>query len=242
MSTLADIIMLAAAAGLIIGVLNITGISFAITLQMVALSGGVLAVLLVMTALLSLLLGLGMPTVGVYILLATLLAPALVELGVVPIAAHMYVLFFGMISMITPPVAIASFAAAAVASTDPWRTSFASLRIGAGLYLIPLAFVTQPALLLQGDAGSLAVALPRSLLAIALMTIAAIGHVQRAVSAPIRLVSIGLAVLHVLPLGTIFPEAAYWAASLAGLGLLFAHARPTPSSRRSTTQPSGRPG
>jgi TRAP-type uncharacterized transport system fused permease subunit len=143
----ADIVLLSAAAGLVIGVLNLSGMSFAVTMQIFQLSGGSLAALLVLTAALSLLLGMGLPTVGVYILLATLVAPALVKLGVTPLAAHFYVMFFGMLSMITPPVAIASFAAASIARTSPWQVSMGTLRLGLPLFAIPIGFVLNPQLL-----------------------------------------------------------------------------------------------
>ncbi len=156
---IADIVVLAAAAALVVGILNLTGLAFALTLQMLQLSGGMLAPLLVLAAALALLLGLGMPTVGVYVLLSTLAAPALVELGTPPIAAHLYLLYFGMLSMITPPIAIASFAAAAVAEADPWRTSFKAVLLAAGAYVVPVAFVTQPALVLVGDVPEMATGL-----------------------------------------------------------------------------------
>ncbi|MEK9961566.1 MAG: TRAP transporter large permease subunit, partial [Rhodobiaceae bacterium] len=131
-----------------------SGLSFVLTLQILAASGGMIFVMLLLTALLSILLGMGMPTVGVYILLATLIAPSLVELGVTPLAAHMFVLYFGILSMITPPVAIASFAAANIANTSPWQTAFSSLRIGIGIYVIPFVFVLYPEMLtFQGDAN-----------------------------------------------------------------------------------------
>ena len=149
----ADIVMLSAAAGLIIGILNLSGISFAVTMQIFQLSGGSLALLLLLSAGLSLLLGMGLPTVGVYILLATLVAPALAKLGVAPLAAHFYVMFFGMLSMITPPVAIASFAAASIAASSPWQVSFATLRMGFPLFLIPITFVLNPHILTWNQPG-----------------------------------------------------------------------------------------
>ena len=153
MTSTADIVLLSAAAGLVIGVLNLSGMSFAVTMQIFQLSGGSLALLLILTAGLSLLLGMGLPTVGVYILLATLVAPALVKLGVAPLAAHYYVMFFGMLSMITPPVAIASFAAASIARTSPWHASMSTLRLGLPLCAVPVAFVLNPQMLLWEDAG-----------------------------------------------------------------------------------------
>ena len=93
-------------------------------------------------------LGMGMPTVAVYILLAVLVAPSLVEVGVEPMAAHMFIFYFGMMSFITPPVAIAAFFAANLAGAEPMRTGFAAMRFGWTAYIVP--FVFSPVLLLQG--------------------------------------------------------------------------------------------
>ncbi len=196
-----EIILLAATAGLIMGLLLKTGFAGNITLQMVILSQGKIAILLVLTALLGIILGMGMPTVGVYILLALLAAPALIELNIEPLAAHLYVLYFGMLSMITPPVAIASFAAASVAGTNPWKTSFASVRIGAGVYLVPIAFVTQPELLFIGDIGDTAIAATRLLVATSLFTMVFIGHGMRNMKLPFRVISAPVAVACIMPLG-----------------------------------------
>ncbi|MEX2320410.1 MAG: TRAP transporter large permease subunit, partial [Saccharospirillum sp.] len=218
---IADIIVLAGAAGLVIGILNLTGVAFAITLQMLALSGGNLAILLVITAILSIILGLGMPTVGVYILLATLAAPALVMLDVVPLAAHLYVLYFGMLSMITPPIAIASFAAASVANTSPWQTAFASLKIGAGVYLVPLAFVVQPSLLFAGGSTTdFVTALVRIILGIVLITIAAIGYLRRPVPMTMRVFVGLLSLTMVVPLGSTIADSLLWGCFVLGLALV----------------------
>ncbi len=221
MGAATDIVLLAAAAGLIIGILNITGFSFAVTVQMLVISGDRLPVLLTLAALLSLLLGMGMPTVGVYILLAILAAPSLIELGVTPMAAHLYVLYFGMLSMITPPVAIASFTAASVAQANPWSTSFASVRVAAGVYLVPIAFVTQPELLLLGDGlTSTLIAGIRLLLAVSLLTAVFVGHGVRAMPLPLRFIGAPVAVLNVMPLTGASFDPYLWAAAAAALGLL----------------------
>jgi len=220
MGAIPDIVLLGAAAGLIIGVLNITGISFAITMQMLVVSNHILGVLLALTAILSLILGLGMPTVGVYVLLATLAAPALVELGVPELAAHMYVLYFGMLSMITPPIAIACFAAATVAGVSPWKTSFAAVKVGAAVYLVPVAFVLQPELLFLGTWGATVVAMVRLTVAVALLTAAVLGHAARPLSKPLRVAAAALALANILPLGLLGMNALLGAASVAGLGVL----------------------
>jgi TRAP transporter 4TM/12TM fusion protein len=147
-----DIFMIGAAAGMVIGVLNISGLGFGLTLSLVQLAAGNLFVLLLLAAIVSIILGMGLPTVGVYILLATLVAPALIEMGVQPIAAHMFIMYFGMMSMITPPVCVGAFAAAAIAEASPMRTGYAAMRFGWTAFVIPFMFVFSGTLLFNGDA------------------------------------------------------------------------------------------
>jgi len=147
-----DIFMIGAAAGMVIGVLNISGLGFGLTLSLVHLAGGKLLVLLFLAAIVSIILGMGMPTVGVYILLATLVAPALIEMKVDPIAAHMFIMYFGMMSMITPPVCVGAFAAATIAESPPMRTGYAAMRFGWTAFVIPFMFVFSGTLLFKGSA------------------------------------------------------------------------------------------
>jgi TRAP-type uncharacterized transport system fused permease subunit len=93
----------------------------------------------------------GMPTTAVYLLLAIFVAPALVKLGIMPLAAHLFIFYFGVISVITPPVAFATYTAAAIAGTDPMQTGWAGVRLGILGYIIPFLFVFSPALLLRGS-------------------------------------------------------------------------------------------
>ena len=136
-----DLFMIAAAAGTVIALLNYSGLGFGLTLALVQIAGGQLPVLLVLAAICCIMLGMGMPTVGVYILLATLVAPALIEMKVSPMAAHMFILYFGCLSMITPPVAIGAFAAANLAGADPMKTGFEAMRFGWTVFVIPFMFV-----------------------------------------------------------------------------------------------------
>ena len=152
-----DIFMIGAAAGMVIGVLNISGLGFGLTLSLVQLAAGNLFVLLILAAIVSIVLGMGLPTVGVYILLATLVAPALIEMGVDPIAAHMFIMYFGMMSMITPPVCVGAFAAAAIAESSPMRTGYAAMRFGWTAFVIPFMFVFSGTLLFKGDALHVAI-------------------------------------------------------------------------------------
>ena len=145
-----DILLIAAAAGFITGILQATGLGFALTLLLVKLGGGNQIVVLVIAGLLCIVLGMGMPTLGVYVLLAVLIAPSLVELGFSPLASHMFILYLGMMSMITPPVAIGAFFAASLAKAAPMRTGFTAMRFGWTAYVVPFLFVFSPTLLLQG--------------------------------------------------------------------------------------------
>jgi TRAP transporter 4TM/12TM fusion protein len=146
-----DLFMIGAAAGMVIGVLNITGLGFAITLSAVNLAGGNLYTLLLIAAGISIILGMGMPTVAVYVLLATLIAPALIQMKIMPMAAHMFIMYFGMLSMITPPVAIGAFAAANIAGAPPMLTGYAAMRFGWTAFIIPFLFVFSGTLLGCGN-------------------------------------------------------------------------------------------
>jgi TRAP transporter 4TM/12TM fusion protein len=145
-----DLVMIGAAVGLIIGILNQSGLGFALTLMLVNMGGGNLMLLLLLAGLVCFVLGMGMPTLAVYILVATLIAPAMVQTGINPMAAHMFVLYLAMLSFITPPVCIAAFAAANLARADPMRTGFAATRFGWAAFVVPFIFVFKPSLLLQG--------------------------------------------------------------------------------------------
>lgn len=158
--TVLPILLVCAAAGIVLGVINITGLGFTLTLILsrVGEVAGVLPLLLV-TAALSIVLGMGMPTAGVYVLLSVLLAPALIRLDIEPMAAHLFIFYFGLLSMLTPPVAIASYAASSIAGSDMWRTGIAGLRLASPAFLLPFLFCLNPALLMQGTVWEIAVAL-----------------------------------------------------------------------------------
>jgi TRAP transporter 4TM/12TM fusion protein len=190
-----DLIMITAAAGFIIGVLNITGLSFALTLVLVQVGQNNLWLLLVLAAIISIILGMGMPTVGVYVLLAALVAPAMVKIGLSPMASHMFVMYFGMMSMITPPVALAAYAAASLAPSDPMKTGWTAVRFGWIAFIIPFLFVRAPSLLLEGTPASVLLALITALIGVWLICAAFAGYAVRALSTPMR---IGFAVAGLL--------------------------------------------
>ncbi|TMV07447.1 TRAP transporter permease [Arenibacterium halophilum] len=145
-----------AAAGIIVGVLMLTGLGLRLSSLMIDLAGGNLALLLVLTMISSIILGMGVPATAAYIILAVLAVPALVKLGVAPLSAHMFVFYFGTISNITPPVAVAAFVAAGLSGGTPARVAVEAFRIGSAAFLIPFMFVYGPELLLV-DANALSV-------------------------------------------------------------------------------------
>ena len=134
--------------GLVIYSIDITGLALLITTALTELTGGVLFPLLVLAAVASLILGMGLPSTPCYVFLAVLAAPAVIAGGVPALAAHFFVLYFGILSHITPPVAITSALAAGIAGASFWKTAFTSMRIGIAGYILPFLFVYYPCLLL----------------------------------------------------------------------------------------------
>ncbi|UCE31846.1 MAG: TRAP transporter fused permease subunit [Burkholderiales bacterium] len=211
-----DIVMVCVAAGIVIGVLGISGLGFNLTLVLVQIGQGNLLLLLLLAAIVCIVLGMGLPTVGVYVLLAALVAPALVEVGVTAIGAHLYVLYFGMMSMITPPVAIAAFAAAGLAGANPMRTGFSAVQFAWIAYVVPVLFVLSPELLLIGAAGDIVRVLVTAVIGVWLVSIGAAGYFMRPIGPLLRVVFVGTGLAALLP-GTAFDGAVF--VELAGVVL-----------------------
>lgn len=182
-----DLIMIGAAVGLIIGILAKSGLGFALTLMLVNVGGGSFGLLLVLAALVCIVLGMGMPTLGVYVLVAALVAPAMVEVGINAMAAHMFVLYFGMMSFITPPICIAAFAAAKLAGSDQMRTGFSAARFGWSAFVVPFLFVFSPSLVLQGPALSLIHDILTAIAGVWVVSAGLIGYLFRRLTVPERL-------------------------------------------------------
>jgi TRAP-type uncharacterized transport system fused permease subunit len=147
--------MATATAGIIIAVVTLTGVGLKFSSLIVTLSGGSLVVALMLTMAASLILGMGLPTAAAYILVATLAAPALINLGVNTLAAHFFVFYSAMLSAITPPVALAAFAAAALSGENPMRIALVAVKYGLVAFLIPYFFVFDPRLLGIGELQTL---------------------------------------------------------------------------------------
>ncbi|ARQ01840.1 TRAP transporter permease [Pseudorhodoplanes sinuspersici] len=194
-----DIILIGAAAGIMVGIMSISGLAFGMTLQLIGLSGDNVFLLLLIIAVLAFVLGIGLPTVSVYILTATLLAPALVKLGVTPMAAHMFVMYNGMLSMITPPVAFAAYAAANIARVDGWKTGWVACVVGWSTFVLPFLFVLTPSLLMDGSATEIVWNLLRVLLGLYVGTAGILGFSLTPLTKPIRVLFGVLAAAIVLP-------------------------------------------
>ncbi|MEL7564565.1 MAG: TRAP transporter permease [Dehalobacterium sp.] len=151
MKAMGSIAATTASAGIIIGVFSLTGLGGKIATFVIALSGGNLAIALILVMLLCLLLGMGLPTVAAYALAATTVAPALVEMGVPSIAAHLFIFYFACISTITPPVCLSAFAGAAIAGAPPMKVGWMASKLGITSFIVPFMFVMDNSLLLQGD-------------------------------------------------------------------------------------------
>lgn len=194
-----DIILIGAAAGIMVGILSISGLAFSLTAQLLTLAGSNIFLLLLLIAMLAFVLGIGLPTVSVYILTATLLAPALVKLGVTPMAAHMFVMYNGILSMITPPVAFAAYAAANIARTDGWTTGWIACVVGWSTFILPFLFVLTPSLLMDGTWIEIALNFGRVLFGIWLGTIAAVGFSLASQSRTARMLYALVSLAVVLP-------------------------------------------
>ena len=204
-----DIIMVCTGAGVVIGILAVTGLGFGLTLSLVSIAANSLILLLVLSAIVSIILGMGMPTIAVYVLLASLVAPAMVEAGVLPVAAHLFVLYFGMMSFVTPPVAVAAFAAASLAKADPFRTGFTAMRFGWVAYIVPFLFVYSPTLILIGSWDHIVIDFVTALAGIWLISAGFVGYALRPIAAAERLAFAVAGTFLLVPIA-LFPQAIYF--------------------------------
>ncbi len=152
---LTELTAILAAVGLIVGALSMTGMAGTLVNDLVFLAGGSTLTLLLMGAITSFIMGIGMTVTAAYIFLAVVLAPALIQGGLSPMAVHLFILYWGMLSFITPPVALGAYAAAALAKATPMRTGLEAMRLGSIIYFIPFFFVLNPSLILQGTVTSI---------------------------------------------------------------------------------------
>ena len=201
-----------ACGGIIVGMLTLTGLGLRMSAITLALAGENLLRLLILTMAAGVILGMGMPTSGAYIILAALLAPGVVALGVPTIPTHFFILYVASISSITPPVAIASYAAAAVANSDPWRTSLVAIKLGLSGFIIPYMFVYGPQLLGFGNVIQIIISIFTAMIGIAFLSIAIIGWFLKNLKWSIRIIYLFSALMLIAP---------EWRSDLVGLVLGF---------------------
>ena len=218
-----------ACAGIIIGSIFTSGLGLKFTNSVIDLSGGSLFVLLALTAAAAIVLGMGMTTTAVYITVAALVAPALIEMGVEPMGAHLFAFYYGVVSTITPPVALAAFAAAGIAGSRPMRTAFTSARVGIAKYVVPFAFVYNSSLLMTGPVWLSLLSFAASLTGLWALSVALEGWYRgRERSLAVRALLAALAVALLLPPTELIlnlPGYYYWIAAFASVALFVRSAR-----------------
>jgi TRAP-type uncharacterized transport system fused permease subunit len=212
---LLDIVVVTALAGLVIGAFQLSGLTFKFALLLVTMAGGNIIALLVLTAIVSIILGMSLPTTVVYILLAVLVGPALVQVGIPPLAAHLFFFYFGMLSLITPPDCIATYAAASIARADFWKAGWTGMRLGIVAYIVPFVFVFHPALLFKGAFIDISSAIASAVIGVILLGIGVTGYLFRPLAWAKRVIMI-VAGVALIPSAT----APLWlATNIAGLAL-----------------------
>jgi len=179
---LLDIAAITAVAGLVIGSLQLSGLGFKFSALLVNMAGGSSLALLALSAIVCIVLGMGMPTAVVYVMLAVLVGPALVQLGIPPLGAHLFLFYFGMLSMITPPVCLATYAAASIARSDFMKTGWAGMRLGIVAYVVPFVFVFHPALLMKGSVAEIVLAAASAAVGVILLGFGCVGYLFRPLS------------------------------------------------------------
>ena len=212
---LAPVVGACTAAGFVIGGITMTGLAAKLSALVFLMTGDVVWLTLVVAAIMTIILGMGMPTVSSYILAAVLIGPLLIKLGIPEMAAHLFLLYFAVLSAITPPVAVAAFAAASIADDNPMKISFKGVQFAVGAFLLPFFFVLDPALLGEGSAIEVIWATVRAVLAFSLISVASAGCFLSALSPAQRLLTFTI----IIPL--LAPTLMYQGFGvIAGIGIL----------------------
>ncbi|MGE5304943.1 MAG: TRAP transporter permease, partial [Alphaproteobacteria bacterium] len=207
----ADLGAAAGVIGIIMSAVSLTGLGMTLSSGLIEAAGGQLWLLLILTAIASIIMGMGASTLLVYIVLAMFVAPAVVKMGVDPMAAHLFIFYFGCMSLVTPPVALAAYAAAVIAKADFWQTGWESSRLGIVGYIVPFIFVYQPALLLHGSPGEVILAATTAVIGTIALAGAMTGYFFATISRLQRVL------LFVAAITLIYPG---WKSDLIGLALV----------------------
>lgn len=194
-----QITIASAVGGIIVGVVTQTGLGLRMSSIVLGISQGSLPLLLVLTMLCGVILGMGMPTPAAYIILAVLLAPGLVEFGVPVLAAHLFVMYCAGVSAITPPVALASYAAAAIANSDPWRTSLTALKLGLASFIVPFMFVFAPSILGLGSGMQMTINSLAAAVGVVALAASLIGWLWIKMSSFLRVLMFASALMMIMP-------------------------------------------
>ena len=234
-----ELVAILAGIGLLVGAFSLTGLTGTLTTELLHIAGGQPLLLILMGALTSFILGMGMTITACYIFLAVLLAPSLIQAGLNPLAVHMFIMYWGMVSFITPPVALAAFAGASVAKANPIETGLNAMKIGSIIYFVPCFFVLNPSLVLQGDFLDFVVHFVTALIGVVLVCAGLQGYMGRIgdlrqcgwLEWPVRLALILGGLMFAAPGGGLMPlsplemTAAAVALSLPALAVAWMYAR-----------------
>ena len=194
------IISACACAGLIVGVFFLTGLGFKASEAILSLSGGSTFLALILSAVAALVLGMGLPTTASYLICAAIVAPALIELGFIPLAAHLFIFYFACLSAITPPVALAAYAGAGLANANAMKVGFISVRLGVVAYLAPFMFIYGPELLGQGKLSGIFMAIVTAIIGTIALAASVQGWIRdRALSLAERALLFGAALCTIKP-------------------------------------------
>jgi TRAP transporter 4TM/12TM fusion protein len=174
-----NILVLTAVAGIVIGALQLAGLGFSMSSILLELAGDNILLILLMTAIVCTILGMALPTAVIYTMLAVLVAPALVQLGVDRLAAHLFIFYVGMLSMITPPVCFATYTAAAIAGSSFWPTAISGMRYGIAAFILPFVFPFSPGLLMMGGPTEVAIAFGTAVLGVIGIGAGLVGYLFR---------------------------------------------------------------
>ena len=204
------ILVITAAAGIVMGIFSVTGGAFELSFFLGQLAGNSISLLLVTTAVASILLGMGMPTVSAYVILASLLAPSLLAAGIGELQAHLFILYFGTLSMLTPPIALAAFVAAKIGEARPVRTAWESMLLSWPAYVVPFLFVRAPALLMSDSFVAIVLSLAFTVLGIIALTVASVGYFSVRLGIGQRVILAGLGLVLLLPVVEWTIQAGAW--------------------------------
>lgn len=172
----AELVPILGAVGVVIGSLSLTGVGVGLSAQIVNLAGGNIIFLLLLGSIAALILGIGLTITACYVILAVILAPGLIKGGLDPLSVHLFIFYWGMLSDISPPVALAAYTAASVAEAPPFKTSMYAMKLAAVLYFLPFFFVLNPALILHGEIVNILLVVAQAILGVILMASALEGY------------------------------------------------------------------